>query len=106
MTRADLAPGTQVAQASHAAFDFAVAHPDVVDDWHATSNVLVVLAAADELSLGWLCTDAAAAGHRLIRVNEPDLDGALTAAAFEPAARRLVAHLPLAFAERGEVKND
>ncbi|MFI9503011.1 hypothetical protein [Nocardia sp. NPDC052566] len=104
VTRADLPPGTQVAQAAHAAFDFAVAHPGVVIDWHSTSNVLVVLAAPDELSLGWLCADAAAAGHRLIRVNEPDLGNALTAAAFEPAAHRLVAHLPLAFIERGEVK--
>lgn len=76
----------------------------MVADWHATSNVLVVLAAADELSLGWLCTDVATAGHRLVRVHEPDLDGALTAAAFEPAARPLVTHLPLAFTERGEVK--
>ncbi|WP_069164794.1 hypothetical protein [Nocardia altamirensis] len=104
MTRADLAPGIQVAQAAHAALDFAIAHPDLVVDWHTTSNVLVVLAAPDELSLGWLCTDGAAAGHRLVRVNEPDLDGALTAAAFEPAARRLVADLPLACTERGEVR--
>ncbi|MFI6214548.1 hypothetical protein ACIBCD_21375 [Nocardia brasiliensis] len=104
VTRADLAAGVQVAQAAHAALDFAVAYPDVVVGWHATSNVLVVLTAPDELSLGWLCTDAAAAGHRLVRVHEPDLDGALTAAAFEPAARRLVAHLPLAFAEREEVR--
>lgn len=76
----------------------------MVVDWHAASNVLVVLSAPDELALGWLCGDAAAAGYRLARVHEPDLGGALTAAAFEPAARRLVAHLPLTFAERGEVR--
>ncbi|MFE9574946.1 hypothetical protein ACFYO1_01035 [Nocardia sp. NPDC006044] len=64
----------------------------------------MVLNTTDELSLGWLCADVAAAGHRLVRVHEPDLGGALTAAAFEPAARRLVAHLPLACTERGEVK--
>jgi len=50
----------------------------------------------DELALGWLCDDAAAAGLRVVRFHEPDLGGALTAAAFEPAAHRLVAHLPLA----------
>ena len=42
-----------------------------------------------------------------MRVHEPDLGGALTAAALEPAARRLVRGLPLAlltsFARRGEV---
>jgi predicted deacylase len=99
-----LPPGAQVSQAAHAAFEFAVAHADVVTDWHATSNVLVVLTTSDELSLGRLCADAAAAGFRLVRFHEPDLDGALTAAAFEPAAHRLVAHLPLAFARRREVR--
>jgi hypothetical protein len=92
------------AQVVHAAFDFAVAHPDLVGGWHSTSNVLVVLTAPDELSLGHLCADAAAAGLRLARVHEPDLAGALTAAAFEPAAHRLLARLPLAFSRREEVR--
>jgi hypothetical protein len=68
----------------------------VICDWHRSSNTLVLLCARDELTLGWLCDDAAAAGHRIVRFHEPDLAGALTAAAFEPAARRFVAHLPLA----------
>jgi len=55
----------------------------------------------DELALGWLCTDAAVAGYRVVRFHEPDLGGALTAAALEPAAYRLVAHLPLALRTRG-----
>lgn len=91
-------------QAAHAAIEFAVAHPDVVADWHNASNVLVLLAAPEELSLGWLCGDAAAAGFRVARFHEPDLGGALTAAAFEPAAHRLLLHLPLALSRRGEVK--
>lgn len=56
-----------------------------------------MLAAPDELSLGWLCDDAAAAGVLVARFHEPDLGGALTAAALEPAAARLVSRLPLAF---------
>jgi hypothetical protein len=56
------------------------------------------LAVPDELSLGWLCDDAVAAGLRVARFREPDLGGALTAAAIEPAGRRLVSRLPLAFA--------
>jgi len=48
------------------------------------------------LSLGWLCDDAASAGLRLVGFHEPDLGYSLTAAAFEPAAYRLLAHLPLA----------
>jgi hypothetical protein len=59
---------------------------------------LVVLATPDELSLTWLCDDAAAAGLRVVRFHEPDLGGALTAAAFEPAAHRLFSHLPVALA--------
>jgi hypothetical protein len=96
VTRADLPPGTQACQAAHAALDFAVTHPGVIRDWHLVSNTLVLLTARDELTLGWLCDDVAAAGHRIVRFHEPDLAGALTAAAFEPAARRFVAHLPLA----------
>jgi hypothetical protein len=57
-----------------------------------------VLAAPDELSLGWLCDDAEAAGLRLVRFHEPDLGGALTAAALEPAGAQLISRLPLALA--------
>jgi hypothetical protein len=65
---------------------------------------VVLLATPDELSLGWLCEDAAATGLRVTRFHEPDLGHALTAAAFEPAAHRLVSHLPLALSQRGEVR--
>lgn len=58
----------------------------------------------DEVALGWLCDDVAAAGLRVVRFHEPDLGYSLTAAAFEPAAYRLVAALPLAFSGRGEVR--
>jgi hypothetical protein len=64
----------------------------------------VVLAARDELALGWLCDDATAAGLRVVRFHEPDLDHALTAAAFEPDASRRLAHLPLVLARGREVK--
>ncbi len=100
VTRADLPSGTQACQAAHGALDFAVTHPDLTRDWHATSNTLVILAAPDELALGWLCSDAEAAGLRHVRFYEPDLGDALTAAAFEPAAARLLRALPLALTSR------
>ena len=103
-TRADLPPGTQLCQAVHAALEYAVAHPGHMRAWHDASNALLVVAVPDDLALGWLCQDAEAAGLRTVRFHEPDLDGALTAAAFEPAARRLVTHLPLALALRREVR--
>ena len=102
--RADLPPGVQAVQACHAALDFALAHPRLVRGWHDHSNRLVLLAARDELALGWLCDDAATAGWRVVRFHEPDLGGALTAAAFEPAARPLLAHLPLTLARREGVR--
>ena len=88
----------------HAALDFAVAHPALVARWHGDSNTLVVLAAPDELALSWLCADARALGLLAVPFSEPDLGGALTAVALEPAARRLVAHLPLALSGRREVR--
>jgi len=89
---------------AHAALDFAVAYPDIVGDWHVASNTLVVLAASDEISLGWLCDDAATAGIRVVRFHEADLGYSLTAAALESAAHKLVSHLPLALSRRGEVR--
>jgi hypothetical protein len=104
VTRADLPPGTQACQAAHAALDFAVTHPELVAKWHSTSNTLVVLAAPDELALHWLADDARASGFRTVHFYEPDLGDCLTAVALEPAAHRLVSHLPLALNRREEVK--
>jgi hypothetical protein len=104
VTRADLPPGTQACQAAHAALEFTFAHPAAARDWHEASNTLVLLATADELSLGQLCADAAGAGLLVVRFHEPDLGYALTAAALEPAAHRLVTHLPLALRRREEVR--
>ena len=105
VTRGDLSPAGQACQAIHAAIEFAVAHARCVLDWHLASNVVVLLAAPDELALGWLCDDAEAAGLLLVRFQEPDLGGCLTAAALEPRAYRLVSHLPLALdGDRREVR--
>jgi hypothetical protein len=94
----------QACQALHAGLEFALAHPDALAEWHLASNTLVVAAVPDELALGRLCGDAAAAGLRVVGFHEPDLGHSLTAATFEPAAYRLVAGFPLAFSPRGEVR--
>ena len=86
--------------------EFALTFPEIA----AVAPVVVLLAASDELSLSWLCADAVTAGLRVASFREPDLGGALTAVALEPAGRRLVAGLPLALAGsltsagRGEVR--
>lgn len=59
----------------------------------------MLLAARDELALTWLADDAAAAGHAYTTFHEPDLGGAFTALAIEPAGHRLVRKLPLALGD-------
>ena len=56
----------------------------------------MLLAVPDEAALGALCERAATAGVSHVRVHEPGLGDALTAAALEPAAYKLVSTLPLA----------
>jgi hypothetical protein len=70
-------------------------YPRLAADWHASSGALVLLAARDELELSRLRVDVAAAGLRAVPFHEPDLGGALTAIAVEPAGRRFLARLPL-----------
>lgn len=78
------------------ALEFAIAHPDVLREWHGISNTLVLLSVPDELSLFQLHADALTARRRVVAFYEPDIDDSLTALALEPAARRLVASLRLA----------
>jgi hypothetical protein len=86
--------------------DFVVTYFAFVDEWRAASNTLVILAVPDELTLGRLCLDAESAGLRLARVYEPDLGGALTSAAFEPAAHDLLRGLRLALAPARRTETD
>lgn len=90
VVRADLPIGVQMAQIGHAAFEFARSFHGLV------GPNIYVLAARDEPSLALLVSKAAYAGLSLVSVNEPDLGGALTAAAFPGDAARLLRRLPLA----------
>jgi hypothetical protein len=94
VTRADLPPGAQAAQAAHAALMFAACHPGT----GAADGVLVVLAAAGELELCRLAEDAARGGYLTATWTEPDLGGQVTAVAVYDAAR-LCARFPLALRE-------
>jgi len=68
-------------------------HPVIDADWHATSNNLVVLQCDDIPSLA---DRLDAAGIKLSRFTEPDLDDALTAIAVEPDGWRHLSSLALA----------
>jgi peptidyl-tRNA hydrolase len=99
--RADLPAGLQMAQAVHAAFQFAVAHPVATREWHFNSNYLVIVAVPDEATLNDLAVKALALGIGASPVVEPDMDSQMTAIAFTPgdAARRLLSQYPLALRE-------
>lgn len=58
----------------------------------------MLLAAEDELALGRILADAKGTRLRVAPFYEPDLGGAVTALAIEPAGHRLVARLPLVLA--------
>jgi hypothetical protein len=92
VTRADLSPGVQIAQAVHAAIEYTKEHDPPL--------VLAVLAARDEIDLVWLVSDAVQLLIPYTSFHEPDLDDALTAVALGPQAARLCRRFPLALGGR------
>jgi hypothetical protein len=82
----------------HAAFDFAVFHPELTQSWHDESNYLVVVTTENEKTLAELQSIIEFdLKLRHIGVTEPDMDDELTAVAVEPSddVRRLLSSLPL-----------
>ena len=96
-----MAPGMQVAQATHAAFAISQAYPDDISRWYIKSNYLVVLSSHN------LAEDADRIEEHplnaVVRVHEPDLEGnPLVAVACRPGpfVGRLVSMRPLALKSR------
>lgn len=103
ITRRDLSPGDQAAQAVHAALAFCLENLDVSRPWYRDSNYLVILSVPDESAL--LALSELAAGKRWLQ-REEDLDDQATALVLEPdnaANRRLLSSYPLAFKEFREL---
>jgi peptidyl-tRNA hydrolase len=97
ITRSDLEPGYQAAQAVHAAIQFQIEHPEIQRDWFEKSNTVALLAISDETKLTALMRKAESIGVRVAAFREPDLGNQLTSIALEPTdyARRLCSGLPL-----------
>jgi len=85
--------GMKAAQACHAMAAWHLAHPEWTRRWMESSNTLVVLQHPELPTLDALLAER---GLTRIRVEEPDLDGQLTALCVEPGARRELAGLELA----------
>lgn len=91
VVRADLPAGLQLAQACHATRSFGLEQPELD-----VGENLVVLHAKDAAALGTLVETARKEDLPVVPFHEPDLDGAITAAAFTGAAQKLLSTLPLA----------
>ena len=85
--------GLKMAQAVHAGFLFDEEHRELRHQWYTESNNIVVLERED---LPSLADELEAAGFRLSRFTEPDLNGQLTAICVESAAWRKLSNLRLA----------
>lgn len=98
VVRNDLDPGLQMAQAIHAAIKYVLTHEEEARRWYEESNNLAVLQVPDEETLGALAQRVSVKdpAFQSSIFEEPDLDGARTAAAFCGGAKKLVSSLPLA----------
>lgn len=97
--RGDLSPGRKIAQAIHAAHEFADTFPDKYRSWRDVSNRIVVCEVPDESSLRDLYRDLHGRGVSVVGFIEPDYmdcpPDTLTAISAEPSSR--LRKLPLAF---------
>lgn len=100
VTRKDITPGYQIAQAIHASNQFSVEHTEIFKEWH-KDPYLAVLSTQDENSLINLIDKAKDKGIKVSVFREPDIDNSITAIALEPSdlTRRLTSSLPLALKE-------
>lgn len=98
ITRKNLKPGQQAVQAAHVMTQFLIEHAEIARAWHAQSNTLALLAAADENELQKIINRAFDYDIHTALFREPDLENSLTAIALEPGVKsqRLCKNLPLA----------
>lgn len=105
VVRGDLGSGLLAAQAVHAAFAFADEHPTLFTEWLETSNFLVIVAARDEAHLIQISQKAHDLRIPFSSVDEPDLNGEMTALTLAPSleSKKLCSSLPLALREAAMV---
>ena len=80
VTRKDLKPGQQIAQAGHSISQFFLEHPTIAKDWN--NNYLISLAINSEEKLINLLQKLQARGIDVSYFQEPDYNDALTSICF------------------------
>ena len=105
VTRQDLKPGAQIAQAVHAGIQFQHEYPLISKEWHDKSNYIVILAAKDEQDLLKVLERCRKACLHTSVFTEPDMDNQVTGIAIEPSemTQKICSNLPLALKERKEI---
>ena len=101
VTRRDLRPGLQAAQACHAVTDLILKYPEAAKKWRDESNFLIVLSVSSEAELCELAIELARTNMDWCRFREPDLGNELTALAVLPNdySEAFFRNLPLALQE-------
>ena len=96
VTRKDLNPGYQIAQAGHAIAQFVLDHPEQANQWN--NNYLICLSVENENQLNNLSVKIQAEGIPMSYFLEPDIGNQLTAISFigTEKAGKLTSSLPLA----------
>ena len=96
VTRKDLNPGYQIAQAGHAIAQFMLDHPEQANQWN--NNYLICLSVEDENQLNNLLVKIQKEEIPVSYFLEPDLGNEMTAIAFQGSekASKLTSSIPLA----------
>ncbi len=85
IVRSDISFGLGVAQACHAARQFAEEHHEIEREWFTTSNHIAVLGSGSEIAFNNLLDKLSCSELKFSVFYEPDLNGTPTAIAIEPS---------------------
>ena len=101
VVRADLKPGAQIAQTSHAIAEFAYQFPNQFLDWKQNSNYIISLSVDNEEKLQRLFYKLLDNGADVVAFTEPDINDQLTSICYygTPEMRKLTDKLDLALEE-------
>ena len=105
ITRRDIHPGAQIAQATHSEKLFSVEYPAQSENWYKISQHVACLSIEDEESLLALAEKLRKKGVCVSVFREPDYNNQATSITVEACetAARFTTHLPLALKEYYEI---